>query len=106
MKAYLDILRNILENGKPKQPVRFDSNGTPIPVSNGTIGTFAEIFRHDMSEGFPLLTTKKMAFKTIRVELEGFIQGITKKQWYKDRGCNIWNEWANPRTGKSRFPPN
>lgn len=98
MKAYLDILHNILENGTPKQPVRFDVDGIPIPVANGTIGTFAEIFRHDMSRGFPLLTTKKMAFKTLRVELEGFIKGMTNKKWYQDRGCHIWDEWANPET--------
>lgn len=96
MKSYLDILKNVLENGTPKQPVRFNPDGEPIPVENGTIGTFCEIFRHDMSTGFPLLTTKKVAFKTICVELEGFIKGITDKQWYKDRKCNIWNEWANP----------
>lgn len=96
MKAYQDILRNVLENGVPKQPVRFDSEGNPVPVENGTIGTFCEVFRHDMSEGFPLLTTKKMAFKTMCVELEGFIQGITDKNWYKERKCRIWNEWANP----------
>lgn len=96
VKAYLDIMRNILENGRPKQPVRFDASGIPIPVANGTIGTFAEIFRHDMSQGFPLLTTKKMAFKTLRVELEGFIRGITDKWWYQNRKCHIWDEWANP----------
>lgn len=96
MQAYLDILKNILDNGIPKQPVRFDYSGKPIPVSNGTIGTFAEIFRHDMSDGFPLLTTKKMAFRTIRVELEGFIKGITDKKWYQERGCKIWDEWKNP----------
>lgn len=96
MKAYLDILRNVLENGQPKQPVRFNAEGKPVPVENGTIGTFCEIFRHDMSKGFPLLTTKKMAFKTLCIELEGFIKGITDKEWYKSRGCKIWNEWANP----------
>lgn len=98
MRQYLDMLNNVLENGVPKQPVRFNSDGVPIPVSNGTIGTFAEIFRHDMSKGFPLLTTKKMAWKPIRVELEGFIKGITDKKWYQDRGCRIWDEWHNPKS--------
>lgn len=97
MKTYLNILKNILENGTPKQPVRRDHDGNIVPVENGTIGTFCEIFRHNMSDGFPLITTKKMAFKTFCVELEGFIKGITDKQWFKDRGCKIWNEWANPR---------
>ena len=96
MRSYLDILRNVLENGVPKKPVRFNADGVPIPVTNGTIGTFAEIFRHDMADGFPLLTTKKMAWKPIRVELEGFIKGITDKKWYQDRDCGIWNSWSNP----------
>lgn len=97
MKTYLDILRNIVENGTPKQPVRFGSDGKAVPVENGTIGTFMEVFRHDMSTGFPLLTTKKMAWKSIRVELEGFIKGITDKRWFQERGCGIWNEWSNPQ---------
>lgn len=97
MKSYLNILQNILYNGVYKQPVRRDNQGNIIPVENGTIGTFCEIFRHNMSDGFPLITTKKMAFKTICVELEGFIKGVTDKQWFKDRKCNIWNEWSNPR---------
>jgi len=96
MTSYQQILNNILNNGTYKHPVRFNSDGKPVPVSNATIGTFCEIFRHDMSTGFSLLTTKKMPIKTICVELEGFINGITDKEWYKDRGCNIWNEWANP----------
>lgn len=103
MKAYLDIMRNILENGHPKQPVRFDTNGVPIPVANGTIGTFAEIFRHDMSQGFPLLTTKRVSLKNIAIELEGFIKGITNKKWYQDKGCHIWDEWANPQTVKEEM---
>lgn len=96
MRTYLDILSNVYHNGVSKQPVRFDSEGNPVPVENGTRGVFCEVFRHHMRDGFPLLTTKKMPIKTICVELEGFIQGVTDKQWYKDRGCRIWNEWANP----------
>jgi len=97
MKQYLDILRNILENGTPKQPVRVGADGVAIAVENGTTTTFCEIFRHDMSKGFPLLTTKFVSLKTIAVELEFFIKGLTCKQWLKDRKCNIWNEWANPQ---------
>jgi thymidylate synthase len=103
MQAYLDILKHVLEYGTPKQPVRRDNNGNIVPVENGTIGTFCEVFRHDMSKGFPLITTKKMAFKTIRVELEGFIKGITSKKWYQERGCKIWNEWANPVSVVSEY---
>lgn len=52
---------------------------------------------HDMKTGFPLLTIKKMPFKSIKVELEGFIKGITSKKWYWERGCSIWQEWCNPK---------
>ena len=89
MKQYLDIVDNVLHNGVKKD------NRTGI----STISTFAETFRHDMGEGFPLLTTKKMALKSILVELEGFINGITSKKWYQDKGCNIWNSWHNPLAG-------
>jgi len=94
---YKEILENILKNGIPKQSVRFDSNNNPIPVENGTIGTFCEIFRHDMSQGFPLTTLRKMPFKSMCVELEGFIKGVTDKRWYQERGCKFWDEWANPQ---------
>ena len=81
--------RQVLHNGVKKD------NRTGI----STISTFAETFRHDMSDGFPLLTTKKMALNSILVELEGFIKGITSKKWYQDRGCSIWNSWSNPLAG-------
>lgn len=55
------------------------------------------MIQHNMEDGFPLLTIKKMAFKVIAVELEGFLKGITSKKWFKDRKCNIWNEWCNPK---------
>ena len=90
MKAYLDILQHILEQGEVK------SNRTGVD----TIAVPNVHFSHDMSEGFPLLTTKQMAFRSIRVELEGFIKGITSKKWYQDRKCHIWDEWANPLTAK------
>lgn len=95
---YLEIIQNVLKNGQPKQATRYDSNGNVIPVSNGTIGTFSEIFRHDMSKGFPLTTLRKMPWRSIRVELEGFIKGVTDKKWYQERKCGFWNEWANPET--------
>lgn len=50
-----------------------------------------------MSEGFPLLTCRKMPFKSMCVEVEGFINGITSKKWYQDRGCKYWDAWANPK---------
>ena len=93
---YKQIIENVLNNGTPKQATRLDNNGNVVPVENGTIGTFCEIFRHDMSEGFPLTTLRKTPWQSIRVELEGFIKGITSKKWYRDRECKFWNEWANP----------
>lgn len=93
---YKEILENVLKNGQPKQAVRFDSSGNHITVENSTIGTFCEIFRHDMSQGFPLTTLRKMPYKSMAIELEGFIKGITDKKWYQDRKCKFWDEWANP----------
>ena len=86
MKAYLDIVRQILDTGVLKK------NRTG--VSARTIA--GAMFSHDMSTGFPLLTTKKVPFRNIKSELEFFIKGITDKQWLQDRKNPIWNEWANP----------
>ena len=86
MESYKEIVQKIINEGKRKE------NRTGID----TIAIAGATFEHDMSEGFPLLTTKKMARKTMAVELEGFINGIADKQWYKERGCNIWNDWCNP----------
>jgi len=94
---YKEIVQNVLVNGVPKQATRYDSDGKVIPVENGTIGTFCEIFRHDMSKSFPLTTLRKMPWRSIRVELEGFIKGITDKVWYQVRRCGFWNEWSNPK---------
>lgn len=100
---YKEIIENVLRNGVPKQPTRQDSSGNVVVVENGTIGTFCEIFRHDMAEGFPLTGLRKMPFKSICVELEGFIKGITSKSWFQDRKCKFWNEWANPEAAKEEF---
>ena len=86
MQQYLNMVQNTLDNGVWKE------SRTGLRA----LTTFGEVFRHDMGEGFPLLTTKKMAVKTMWVELEGFIKGITSKKWYQDRGCKIWNEWSSP----------
>lgn len=61
------------------------------------------MLQHDMSKGFPLLTTKKMAHKAMRVELEFFIRGLSSKTWLQDRGCHIWDEWCNPELVPSGF---
>lgn len=85
-ELYMRAIQKVMDEGKMKD----NRTGTRTRSISGYM------FEYDMDRGFPLLTTKKMAWKTIRVELEGFIKGITDKQWYKDRGCNIWNEWCNP----------
>lgn len=87
MKAYLDIVQKILNEGQSKD----DRTGV------GTIAIAGALFEHDMEKGFPLLTTKKMPFKVIASELEFFIKGITDKQWLKDHNNHIWDEWASPK---------
>lgn len=87
MKSYLDIVQHILDNGERK------ANRTGVDA----LTVAGVMFEHDMANGFPLLTTKKMPFKTIRVELEFFIKGLTDKQWLQDRRCTIWDEWCNPK---------
>lgn len=100
---YLDLLKDVVYNGVPKSPVRFDSSGNQIKLSTDTIGLPNKTFSHDMATGFPLITTKFVSLKTIAVELEGFIKGITDKNWYGRRKCNIWNEWANPEQIEREF---
>ncbi len=87
MKAYLDIVKKVLENGE-KVATR---QGTPAYTIAGAM------FEHDMSKGFPLLTTKKVPFRLIATELEFFINGITDKKWLIDRNNHIWDEWASPK---------
>lgn len=88
MKEYLNILKDVLNNGTWKQ------NRTGIKTKFIT----GAMFKFDMSNGtFPLLTTKKMPPKIIFAELEGFIKGVTDKSWYQERKCHIWDEWCNPK---------
>ncbi len=87
MKAYLDIVRKILETGERKE------NRTGVDA----ISIAGAMFEHDMALGFPLLTTKKMPFKIIATELEFFIKGLTDKEWLKEKKCHIWDEWASPK---------
>jgi len=80
-QKYQDLLSEILTNGTEKK----DRTGT------GTISTFGKQIRHKISEGFPLLTTKKMAIKSIMTELKWFLKGDTNIKYLVDNGCNIWN---------------
>lgn len=86
-EQYLTVLRNCLQSQCCKE------NRTGV----GRLTIPPQFFQYDMSNGFPLLTTKKMPLRTIAVELEGFIGGITDKRWYQERNCFIWQEWANPK---------
>ena len=94
MKAYLDILNNCLNNGT------MSDNRTGIKTLRIPWGA---TFEHDMSTGFPLVTTKKMGLKNIATELEFFIHGITDKKWLIDRKCHIWDEWSNPTKWQPKY---
>ena len=80
-QKYQELLADIISNGSRKQ----DRTGT------GTISVFGRQIRHKMSEGFPLLTTKKMAIKSIMTELKWFLKGRTDIQYLRDNGCKIWD---------------
>ncbi|MGN6365616.1 thymidylate synthase [Asticcacaulis taihuensis] len=82
---YLNLVRDIMDNGV----ARADRTGT------GTLGLFGRQIRFDLSKGFPLLTTKKVHFKSIAVELLWFLRGDTNVKYLNDHGVTIWDEWAD-----------
>ncbi len=86
MDAYLNLVKRVLEEGVLQK--------TRQGIDAFTIA--GAMFEHDMSLGFPLLTTKKVPFRLVATELQFFINGITDKKWLQDRNNHIWDEWAHP----------
>jgi len=85
MQVYLDFLKDILENGEDK----------PDRTNTGIRSVFARQMRFDLSEKFPLLTTKNVHFKSVVHELLWFIKGDTNTKYLQENGVRIWNEWAD-----------
>ncbi|MBT1001130.1 thymidylate synthase [Paenarthrobacter sp. DKR-5] len=82
---YEDLLRDVMEHGTPKG----DRTGT------GTRSVFGRQIRFDLAESFPLITTKRVHFKSVALELLWFLRGDSNVSWLQERGVKIWNEWAD-----------
>lgn len=82
---YEDLLRDVLEHGTPKS----DRTGT------GTRSVFGRQIRFDLAESFPLITTKRVHFKSLALELLWFLRGDSNVGWLQENGVRIWNEWAD-----------
>lgn len=86
MKQYLDLVKNVLDNGVRKE------NRTGVD----TISSFSEFYKVDLAKGFPLLTTKKVYFRSIILELLWYLRGENHIRWLRDeKDCHIWDAWAD-----------
>lgn len=84
---YLKILNKLLNDGIEM----------PCRTGNNTLVCLNQSLTCDLNDGFPALTFRPLPFKGCRVELSGFLQGITDKNWYIENGCKYWSEWCNPK---------
>ncbi len=86
-RQYNDLLTKVIEEGDFRGDTRTGIGMTSISM---------ESVKHDLREGFPLITSRRVPIKSAMVELEGFINGIIDKRWYQLRGCHFWDWWCNP----------
>jgi thymidylate synthase len=93
LDTYLKLVKKVLGEGKEKNN-RTGISALTIPGA---------ILQHNCQTGFPLITTKKIYFKAICVELEAFIKGINNKKWFQERDCHIWDKWCNPKKIPANF---
>src|ERR1044071_2768206 len=86
MRPYLDLLQRVLDHGRPKS----------VRTGTGTLSRFGDQLRFDLSEHFPLVTTKRVHFRSVMQELLWFLRGETNVRSLKEAGVSIWDEWAGP----------